>query len=88
MLILFCIWVFMLIFSLYVGCKDASMYQISLLPNFTQRGIYNYTLGLHHGVILGQKGDGEHFRIEILTIGFVVFTIEARFYKEVKSSLP
>jgi len=82
MLLFFSIWLLMLIFSLAAGARHSHLCQVKAVINFTRRGHYNYTLGLHHTAFMGyNKANGEMYRVEIVYIGLLLVTIEADFYK-------
>lgn len=82
MLVFFSIWLFMLVLSLGIGVRHSHIYQVKGLVNFSRKGYFNYTLGLHHSSYMGyNKLTGEIYRIETLYIGLLVFTFEVDFYK-------
>lgn len=86
--ILFLLWAGMLIFSLLVGTRQCQVYQVKAIINFTQRGIYNYTMGLHHAALVGQDNKGGKFRIETLTVGIILVSFEISFFKTLPPDTP
>lgn len=88
LIILFILWIGMLIFSMVVGTRQCELYQVKAIVNFTQRGIYNYTLGLHHAAVVGQDNKGGKFRIETLTVGIILFCVEISFFRSLPADYP
>lgn len=86
MLFLLGLTLLMIILSTIIGARKCSIYQIRYTVNFSQRGIFNYTLGLHHVANIGvDRRTGSKYRVETLSIGLLLFTLELNFYKELSA---
>lgn len=83
-LLLFTLWICMIMFSTYVGVKNSHLYEVKAMVNFTKTGVYNYTFGIHHSAVIGQDRKGGKFRIDTLSIGVILISVEINFYKQLE----
>lgn len=80
-MLLFILWAGMILFSLVVGVKNSVGCQVQAYINFSRSGVFDYIFGLHHTALISQDNKGNRFRIEKLSIGIILFTMEVAFYK-------
>lgn len=79
MIVTILIWLTLIIFSVYSGLKNSTGYTIHLAINNFQTNAY--TIGIAHKHYQGIDAENKKVKIETLTIGFYLFSIEIEFFK-------